>query len=100
MNKDIVNQIEQELKAKGLLETQSSSQPIDLKQALEELASTGKLISAWEPTARGIGSGLKLKVLTKLKNVVVNILNPYARKQEQYNQILARAVIELLKNSK
>lgn len=99
MNQDIITLLEAEL-AKLNKAQLHASQPIsieELENALMQLASTSSLVSAWEPSAQGIGRRWKIRFFGKLKNVLVNMLNPYARKQEQYNILLAKALIQLLK---
>jgi len=99
MNQDIVRLLEIELAKQNGKTTSAGAEfnLAELENALRQLASTSSLISAWEPSAQGVGRRWKIRVFSKLKNLMVNMLNPYARKQEQYNILMAKALIELLK---
>lgn len=100
MQKDLIAVLETEILKLQKDKVQKSLSTEEIILALQNLAQTQSLIKSWEPSAGGAFANFKVRILGKIKNVVVNILNPYARKQEQFNSVVASALIEILKSSK
>lgn len=100
MHKDLIAVLETEILKIQKDKSQKSLSKEEIILALENLAQTQSLIKSWEPSATGGFFGLKVRILGKIKNVVVNVLNPYARKQEQFNTVVSKALIEILKSQK